>query len=133
MSTLLELAVLAMVATLAGATVRAATRRRAARRDAELAETGTAAFPCRITWKEGLGRRGSVYGKLGVTNDKEPEFTPRWKPPVPLPRSPHISQEPSWRTGLTTLTYTPPTHGEITILLSDGDAENVKKILGSEK
>jgi len=53
--------------------------------------------------------------------------------PVSLPRSPHIKQEPSWRTGLTTLTYTPPARGKITILLSDADAENVKKILGSEK
>lgn len=133
MPTLFELATLAVIAALTGAAVRAGTRRRAARRNTGLLETGTANFPCRITWKEGLGRRGSVYGKIGTTGDRDPEFTSRWKNPVSLPRSPHIKQEPSWRTGLTTLTYTPPACGKITILLSDTGAENVKKILGSEK
>lgn len=132
MSILLEFALLSVVALLAGAAVRAGTRRRSSRRGAELTNTGAANFPCRVAWRGGLGRRGSVYGKISASPDGEPTFTRRWGSTIQLPRSKHINQEPSWRTGLTTLTYTPPEHGEISILLSEGDAENVKKLLGTE-
>jgi hypothetical protein len=130
MSILLEFALLSGLALLTVAAARAATRRRSTRRAAM--DAGAARFPCRVTWREGLGRRGSVYGKISAPRDEEPTFTRRWGPGIHLPRSLHIDRQPSWRMGLTTLTYTAPEHGEIRILLSEGDAESVKKLLRAE-
>ncbi|WP_405767571.1 hypothetical protein [Streptomyces sp. NBC_01538] len=112
--------------------VRSATRRRASGRGAELAESGSTQLPCRISWKAGTGRKKFLYGKIAAGADGGLAFLRQWKDPVQLPRSDWVHREASWRAGLVNLRYAAPGQGEIRILLSEGDADTLERLLRGE-
>jgi hypothetical protein len=130
MTWLFELLLYAAPAAAAGAVVRAMTRRRATRRASELADSGTVRIPCRVSWPAGTGKKAFVYGKVTANADGELTFARRGgRRTVPLPRSPWIHTEPSWRTGLVNLRYAVPGRGDVRMLLSERDAETVEGLL----
>ncbi|NNN34143.1 hypothetical protein HLK59_28030 [Streptomyces sp. S3(2020)] len=106
-----------------------AQRGRAARRATTLASSGTASFPCRISWPAGMGKKAFVYGKVVTGDGGQLTFARRGRSPVPLPRSGSVRVEPSWRTGLVTLRYDVPGQGDVRMLLNETDAETVEGLL----
>jgi hypothetical protein len=124
-----ELLLLAAVAAGTGVLVRAANRRRATGRAADLAATGTASFPCRISWPAGTGKKAFVYAKVAVGADGRLAFARRGRSPVALPGRGSVRIEPSWRTGMVTLRYAVPGQGDVRMLLSEKDAETVEGLL----
>lgn len=128
-STLLEFVLLGAVAWGTAALVRRVTRRRAGQRLAELSESGRTAFPGRLSWAAGTGRKAFVTGRVLAAAGGPLVFS-RWSgdtvelPPADAPRC-----EPSWRGGLATVHYAVPGRGEVRLLLSEKDAETVEGLL----
>lgn len=129
LSFLLELAIVAVIGAGSGALARRVHNRRATRRAAGLAASGTARFPCRISWPEGTGKKAFVYGKVVADADGQLTFTRRRRSPVPLPRSAWIHSERSWHTELVTLRYAVPGQGDVRMKLNEKDAETVEGLL----
>ncbi|MGW5130412.1 hypothetical protein [Streptomyces sp. NPDC004135] len=129
MATLMELALLVILAGAAALAVRTAARRRAAGRGAALAEHGSARFPCRLSWEAGTGRKGFTYGKIEAGAAEGLLFTRRRGGPLTLPHAVRVHTEPSWRAGLVLLRYTAPGKGDVRILLSEADAATVTGLL----
>jgi hypothetical protein len=129
---LIEFVFLGILVSAVVAVARSTTRKRAGRRSAELAESGSTRIPCRVSWKAGTGRKAFVYGKVVASVDGQLAFSRRWKAPVRLPRSEWVHREASWRAGLVNLRYATPGRGDVRILVSEGDADTLERLLRGE-
>ncbi|MFD9331401.1 hypothetical protein [Streptomyces sp. NPDC060065] len=122
-----------LVAGLAATAVRFVNRKKALRRDAGLRERGTVKIPCRVSWPEGIKKRGFTYGKIIAGAGGEVTFSGRGGRSAVLPASEWIHRESSWRTGLLVLRCSVPGKGELRILISEADAPTVEKLLSKQK
>jgi hypothetical protein len=127
MSTLIEFLILGILALAAAMVTRSLNRRRAAGRNTALAGSGSAEFPCRLSWEAGTGKKAFVYGKVRAGKDGGLAFSRLGGALVSLPRSDWVHREKSWRADLVTLRYTAPGKGEVRMLLSEADAELVER------
>ncbi|MEU9107036.1 hypothetical protein AB0D54_22330 [Streptomyces xanthophaeus] len=140
--TLIALVAAALAALLVGTPVRAAVARRSARRAGAAQAGESVAVPCRVTWKEGLGRRSSVYGKLSRPMDgaeggaaagvgSAVVFKRPGRRPVELPAGGRASRRPAgWRPAMQVFAYRGPGGEEIQLLVHDAEAELVTRLLG---
>ncbi|MFD4245741.1 hypothetical protein ACFWP3_29735 [Streptomyces sp. NPDC058525] len=86
------------------------------------------AVPCRMAWRQGLGRRGSVYGRLSAQGEGV-VFTPPGRRPVPLPTGGRASRRPSRRPGMQLIAYRGPGGEELELLVHDAEADAVTGLL----
>ncbi|MFJ2770900.1 hypothetical protein [Streptomyces sp. NPDC087300] len=133
MDTLLGFAFLAIVAALTTRIVTAAIRKRAAgRAEAHSSGQAAAAFPCRVSWKSGTGRKSSVYGKIHVEANEPLRFARRFHAPLPLPREGTLQTEESWRPGNTVLHFR-TADGDIRILANSVDAASLTRAIEARR
>ena len=104
-------------------------RKRAMGRSAELVQSGSAKFPCRVSWGSGTGVNGFVYGKITVGAGGDLVFSRRGHIVATLPQSQWIHREKSGLTGLVFLQYNVPGEGQVRIMLSQTDAETIEILL----
>lgn len=129
LTSLLELLFVIAACVGSGALIRRAQVGRAQRRATDLASSGTASFPCRISWPAGTGKRAFVYGKVAAGADGQLTLSRPGRSSVPLPRSAWVHRDPCWRTGMLTLRYAVPGQGDVRMMLVEKDAETVERLL----
>ncbi|GAA0613244.1 hypothetical protein [Streptomyces crystallinus] len=131
MSTIIEMLLILAVAGVTTRVVMSVQRRRAAERSTQLRAGNRAQIPCRITWKQGTGSRGSVYGKLTAAPDGgQAVFIRPMRQALPLPAGRIAETANSWRAGNTDLLYRTSDGQEIRIMTSAADTETVTALLG---
>lgn len=131
MSTIIEMFLLLAVAGVTTRVVMSVQRRRAADRAARLRDGNRAEIPCRVTWKQGTGSRGSVYGRLSAAPDGgQVVFVRPLRAAVPVPAGRIAETADSWRAGNTDLLYRTLDGQEIRIMTSAADAKAVTALLG---
>ncbi|MFD9792000.1 hypothetical protein ACFWXK_13720 [Streptomyces sp. NPDC059070] len=131
MSTIIEMLLILAVAGATTRVVMSVRRRRAAERSAQLRDGNRVEIPCRITWKQGTGSRGSVYGKLTAAPDGgQVLFVRPMRSAVPVPAGRIAQTANSWRAGNTDLLYRTLDGQEIRIMTSAPDTKAVTALLG---
>ncbi|MFJ9597770.1 hypothetical protein ACIRS3_34130 [Streptomyces virginiae] len=131
MITLVEWAVLALVAALAGTLARHTVARRAIGRTAAASGGVAVAVPCRARWRQGTRRRFFGYGKLGSGRDGAgAEFKAPLRPAVRVPAGGRAAVRESRRPGMRVLEYRAPDGRRIDFLLYDAEAERAARLLG---
>ena len=125
---LIEWAILSLFVLAAGVLMRSVMARRAARRVAGTMAGENVGIPCRVSWKQGLGRRGFVYGKL--TRDAEAAVFKRpARRPVSLPLGGRVFSRPSLRPGMRLFEYRGPGGEEIRLQFYEAEAHLVADLL----
>ncbi|MFI1105078.1 hypothetical protein [Streptomyces melanogenes] len=131
MSTIIEMFLLLAVAGVTTRVVMSVQRRRAAERSAQLRDGNRTEIPCRITWKQGTGSRGSVYGRLtAAPGGGQVVFNRPMRSALPIPAGRIAETANSWRAGNTDLLYRTADGQEIRIMTSAADTKAVTTLLG---
>lgn len=126
---MLELVLLAVVAVIAAALTRLGNRKRGERRAVAGRETGSYRIPCRVSWPEGTGHRGFVYGMMHASPDGIVDFHWRNEKAVAFPAKGAVRRARTWRVGIEEICYTSPDAGVVRVLANESDAEVVENIL----
>lgn len=127
--TLLEVVFGLLVAGVVGRFAVRLISRRALQRGEVYNNSGILNVPCRLSWPEGMNRRGSHYGRL-VSSDDSLTFRGRRGTNVKVPLRCSVHVKPSWRSGNSVVTLTTSIRGNVVILLSDKDAELLQYCYG---
>ncbi|MFJ9946118.1 hypothetical protein [Streptomyces erythrochromogenes] len=129
--TLVEFAVLALVALLAGTLMRRTVARRAAGRTAAASGGIAVAVPCQARWRRGTRRRFFGYGKLGEGPDcAGAVFKAPLRPAVRLPVGGRAAVRESRRPGMRVLEYRAPDGQRIDFQVYDAEADRAARLLG---
>ncbi|AQT71802.1 hypothetical protein [Streptomyces sp. fd1-xmd] len=131
MTTIVEYAVLALVAALAGTLTRRTVARRAAGRTAAASGGAAVDVPCQARWRQGLRRRFFGYGKLGAGPDGAGAvFKAPLRAAVRLPTGGRAVVRESWRPGMRVLEYRAPDGRRIDFQVYDAEADRAVRLLG---
>ncbi|MFI8453597.1 hypothetical protein [Streptomyces erythrochromogenes] len=129
--TLVEFAVLALVALLAGTLMRRTVAGRAAGRTAAATGGAAVAVPCQARWRQGMRRRFFGYGKLGAGPDGAGAvFKAPLRPAVRLPVGGRAAVRESFRPGMRVLEYRAPDGQRIDFQVYDAEAARAARLLG---
>ncbi|MEU9006744.1 hypothetical protein [Streptomyces sp. NPDC048551] len=125
---IIEWAILALTVLAAGTSIRAVTSRRAVRRATGALAGVEVAIPCRVAWKDGLGRHGFMYRKL-TRQSHGSVFKRPARRPVTLPVGGRALLGPSWRPGMQVFEYRAPGGEELRLQCYEAEAHLVATLL----
>lgn len=129
---MLEFFILAILAFAIVCVTLAVTRRRAERRADAVSRGARVRLPCRVSWQESTKRKSFVYGKIEMAESGTGRFIRPFRSPIAIPAGRVAAVKQSWRPGVSMLSYQPISGPEIRILLSEADADALRRGLSGD-